>query len=149
MDKFNPQKLHTFFSPEVSKVFPIADRHYTITHSYATEDIFVDIDLKYNIKKINYTMRDDFLLSWVKSDDRYILNAYCFVGNYPYDVAKMRYIIFEENLNIPFIAIRYGDSDLFKNWPFLDDSSILVHFESTYLDLNKTENYGILKNYIL
>jgi len=44
-------------------------------------------------------------------------------------------------------VIRYGDNELFEIFPELDDSNIIVHFQSQKKKYVSVENYGQFREY--
>jgi hypothetical protein len=44
-------------------------------------------------------------------------------------------------------AIRYGNKEFFTANPDLDDSPVIVHFQSSKEKYNRTEEWGVLKDY--
>ncbi len=84
MGHLNPKKLHVTYLSGVGPKAPIAWRHYTLTHSDITNDLYLTIGCDYNLKQISgwYTrfMRDEILAEWKGSQDAPSLHVYCHVS---------------------------------------------------------------------
>ncbi|GMA62460.1 staygreen family protein [Alicyclobacillus fastidiosus] len=69
--KFRPNKVHTVFLEGSNPSEPIAGRHYTLTHSDRTGDLYLSIGLIYNEVQIERPyirfMRDEVRAVWVSS----------------------------------------------------------------------------------
>lgn len=128
-------------------------RKYTLTHSDSTGDLYLTIDCEYDQNQISglYTrfMRDEVIAEWKKDEDQYRLHVYVHVsGGLVFGWASMRYRIFQHHMPLVLKTIRNGDNQLFELFPELDKSPIIVHFESGRMKYNKTEDFGILRDYI-
>ena len=152
MKRLNPDKLHVTYlagtAPE-SLAFP---RRYTLTHSDRTGELFLSIGNQYNTNQISklYTklMRDEVLAEFANEEDSLVFRTYCHVsGGFILGTAKWRYNIFHSELPLVLEAIRYGDRALFKQNPELDNTPVLVHFNSTVSRFDKVENWGIMADY--
>lgn len=146
---FDKNKLEVNFIFPMTKTYTLKDRKYTLTHSYDTGVLYLDIANFYNYKKININLRDEVLGSWVfieKNKYALLLNV-CLNGDYPNEI-KRKYEIFKSHLNLAIKAMIYGDRTfLFEN-KFLLDSNIIVNFSSSYFMYNCSEYYGLVKNYL-
>lgn len=148
MSIFNPDQLYVEFRDGVTPTDPINHRRYTLTHSDITADLFLTIGLKYARDKINF-MRDEVLGKWAKLGGCYVYNVYMDLdvdGQFTQTVAEKRNDIFRRELPLAIQAIKYGDCRLFHSYPSLNNSSIIVHFQSVYPSLNKVENWGTFAN---
>ena len=150
--RLNPDKLHIRFINEVKAEMLSLPRHYTLTHSDITGELFLSIGNQYDLKKISgiYTrlMRDEVLAELVNENNYYVLNLYCHIsGGLVLGSAKWRYNIFQAELPLVIEVIRYGDREIFENNPYLDAASVHVHFKSTRKAFNKVENWGNLSDY--
>ncbi|GEO25441.1 hypothetical protein AAC03nite_12260 [Alicyclobacillus acidoterrestris] len=67
--KFRPNKVHTVFLEGVNPSFPIAGRHYTLTHSDRTGDLYLSVGLTYNPVQLERPyirfMRDEVRGVWL------------------------------------------------------------------------------------
>lgn len=145
---FNPDRLYVEFREGITSTEPINLRSYTLTHSDITADLFLTIGLKFARDKINF-MRDEVLGKWTKLGGYYVCNVYVDLdvdGQFTQTVAAKRNDIFRRELPLAFQAIKYGDGRLFHSYPALNNSSIIVHFQSIYPPLNKVENWGTFAN---
>jgi hypothetical protein len=152
MKRLNPEKLHVTYLTGTTPKSPTLPRRYTLTHSDRTGELFLSIGNDYDTDQISrlYTklMRDEVLVELTDEGDSPILRVYCHVsGGFVFGTAKWRYDIFKSELTLVLEAIRYGDRVLFEHNPQLDDSSVLIHFESTDKRFNKVENWGVLADY--
>jgi hypothetical protein len=74
--------------------------------------------------------------------------VYCHVsGGFIIGTAKWRYNIFQSELPLVLEAIRYGDRTLFEKNPQLDNTPVLIHFQSSNSKFNKDENWGVMADY--
>ncbi|WP_139902779.1 staygreen family protein [Clostridium thermarum] len=147
MSKFNPQKLSVEFRRGVTGTYPIISRHYTLTHSDETGELFLTIGLSYAYDKIN-ELRDEVLGQWIMMAGSYYYYVYLHVdGQLGSETAAIRNFVFRRELPLALEAIRYGDRELFSAHPQLDRSPIIVFFMSTNPIFNKIENWGSFETY--
>lgn len=148
MSKLDPKKLSVEYRSGVITTNPIIPRHYTLTHSDSTADLFLSIGVSYAYDKIN-TMRDEVLAEWVLKDNQYFCYVYLNVDEQfgDYETSTKRNEIFKRELPLALEAIRYGDKIFFSAHPDLDYSSIIVFFMSAYSQLNSIENWGTFSDY--
>lgn len=147
MSRLNPEKLSVEFREGVTTTEPIIPRHYTLTHSDLTAELFLTIGLKYAYDKTN-AMRDEVLGKWVKYKDRYFYYVYLYVdGEFSPKVTAIRNYIFRRELPLALEAIRYGDKEFFTAHPELNDAPIIVYFMSTNPQFNRIENWGTFSDY--
>jgi hypothetical protein len=152
MTRLIPEKLHVKFLPGITPESLVTPRYYTLTHSDTTGDLFLSIGPSYDIKQISklYTrlMRDEVLAELTKDSNQLVLDVHCHVsGGLVIGRAKWRYGIFCAELSLPLEAIRYGDKVFFEQNPELDQTSVLVHFNSTNNKYNKIEKWGTVADY--
>ena len=150
MADFNPDKLHVVFNDSLKKNKLELPRKYTLTHSDSTGDLFLTIGEDYDYKQISgfYTrlMRDEVLAEWQKNDRYYTLHLYLHVsGGLLFGWASMRDKIFRHHLPLVFQALKYGDKELFEELPFLNESPIIVHFNSKNKKYNQIEEFGLIQ----
>jgi hypothetical protein len=146
MSRLDPDKLHVRFADGASATEPVALRCYTLTHSDATGDLFLTVGLDYDRAQISglYTrlMRDEVLAEWRDEGSGPVLHVYCHVsGGLVFGTAGFRYAIFQRELPLVLEAFRFGDRQLFQANPTLDESPILVHFQSKKSRYRRTERW--------
>jgi len=151
MTDFNQNKIHTVYKDSVEVHKFSLPRRYTLTHSDSTGDLFLTISQEYDQKQISglYTrfMRDEVLAEWQQKDQYFELHLFVHVsGGFLFGWAGLRDKIFRQHLPLVFQTIVYGDKRLFEEFPELNDSQILVHFQSKNKKYNKTENFGKIKD---
>jgi len=146
----NPNKLQVTIIPPTTSETPIVPRHYTLTHSDLTGDLFLTIAQEFNKKQLKgwqtRLMRDEVLAEWLKSDQEYSLHVYCQISG-GIGSLKFRDRIFRQELPLVLESFRYGDQGLFQKNPFLDRSPIRVHFLSKNKKYNKIEVWGLPEDY--
>ncbi len=152
MERLNPDKLHVTYLAGTTPENLILPRHYTLTHSDRTGQLFLSIGDKYETKQVSrlYTrlMRDEVLAEFAKEEDSLVFGVHCHVsGGFVLGTAKWRYNIFRYELPLVLEAIRYGDRTLFEQNPELDNAPVLIHFKSTDIRFNKVENWGSMADY--
>ena len=93
-------------------------------------------------------MRDEVLAEWLVDEDSFSLHVYCYVsGGFVFGKAEWCYIFFKNELPLVLEAIRYGDRELVNANPELDDSKIIVNFQSSNAEFQRTEEWGKLSIY--
>jgi hypothetical protein len=152
MNRLDPEKLHVTYLAGVASKGPVIGRHYTLTHSDSTGDLYLTIGLDYNRKQISglYTrlMRDEVLAEWKSDDGELTLYVYCHVsGGLVFGRAGWRFEIFRREMPLVLEAIRYGDKALFRHNPELDEASIQVVFKASQPQYNSSEDWGTLEKY--
>lgn len=147
MKRLNPEKLNVEFRLGVTPTTPIIPRHYTLTHSDITGELFLTIGLKFAYDKIG-PMRDEVLAKWNLINNKYVLCVYVHVdGQNGLPMTAIRNRIFVKELPLALEAIRYGDKAFFQTHPKLDNSPIFIHFYSIYPHFNRTEYWGTPNDY--
>ena len=149
MERLNPDKLHVTYLAGTTPENLILPRHYTLTHSDRTGQLFLSIGETKQVSKL-YTrlMRDEVLAEFAKEEDSLAFRVHCHVsGGFVLGTAKWRYNIFRYELPLVLEAIRYGDRTLFEQNPELDNAPVLIHFKSTDIRFNKVENWGSMADY--
>ncbi|MFW9971315.1 MAG: staygreen family protein [Candidatus Odinarchaeota archaeon] len=150
MVELNPEKLHVVYKDSVEVDNLVLPRKYTLTHSDSTGDLFLTIGAEYDYKQISsfYTrfMRDEVLAEWKKINQDYELHLYLHVsGSICFGWAGLRDRIFRNHLPLVFQVIKQGDKKIFQQMPELEDSKIIVHFQSNRKKYNKVEDFGQFK----
>ncbi|MEH7747574.1 staygreen family protein [Neobacillus drentensis] len=142
MTTFNPEKLSVEYKGGVTTTEPVIPRHYTLTHSDVTGELFLAIGKQYAWDKIN-PMRDEVLGEWKTNGTSLYYCVYVYIdqGELNQNVAAKRAEIFRRELPLALSAIRYGDRSLFDAYPNLDHASIIVTFMSTYPQFASQENW--------
>ena len=93
-------------------------------------------------------MRDEVLAEWLVDEGDFSLQVYCHVsGGLIFGKAEWRYNIFKNEMPLVLEAIRYGDRELFKANPKLDNAKIMVNFKSNNIKFQKTETWGEFYDY--
>jgi hypothetical protein len=152
LKRLKPEKLHVTLHNDVSPAFPLFPRFYTLTHSDRTGDMFLTIGRKYDLKQIAgwYTqfMRDEVLAEWQTIQGEQSLRVYLHVsGGFVFGTAGIRERILKRVLPLVLETFRYGDRQLFLEYPHLDYTSIFVHFRYGNNNDQKIEHWGMLKDY--
>ncbi|AYC28429.1 staygreen family protein [Paenisporosarcina cavernae] len=147
MSTFNPDKLFVEYRDGVTPTQPIIPRHYTLTHSDITAELFLTIGFRFAEDKITQ-MRDEVLGEWKLVNDHYVYHVYLEIdAQFNLPMASIRNAVFRRELPLALQAIRYGDRKFFRVHSFLDYSPILIHFNSTYPSLQTTEYWGTFAMY--
>jgi hypothetical protein len=148
----NPKALHVNYLDESISQGPIHPRRYTLTHSDQTGDMFLTIGPEYDQAAISgwYTrlMRDEVLAEFLVGDEGPELHVYCHVsGGLVIGSARWRYRVFNYHLSDVLQALRYGDAGFIQANPSFDLSPITIHFQSTRRKYNRTEDWGLVRDY--
>ncbi|MEO2076150.1 MAG: staygreen family protein [Bacillus sp. (in: firmicutes)] len=151
MSVFIPSKLSVTYLAPATPFRPVEGRKYTLTHSDTTGQLFLSIGCNYNYSAINYSMRDEVLAEWVPQLGEFSLCARVYVsgGEYDENYTKVRFMIFQKELNLALKAMINGDQAIYSNFPWLLDAPIYVHFESIYPQYNQVLFYGTPRNYLV
>ncbi|MEH7302551.1 staygreen family protein [Neobacillus drentensis] len=151
MSVFIPSKLSVTYLAPATPFRPVEGRKYTLTHSDTTGQLFLSIGCNYNYSAINYSMRDEVLAEWIPQLGEYSLCARVYVsgGEYDENYTKVRFMIFQKELNLALQAMVNGDQALYSNFPWLLDAPIYVHFESIYPQFNQVVFYGTPRNFLV
>jgi hypothetical protein len=141
-----PEKLHTTFNG-VRKDGPVAARHYTLTHSDRTGDLFLSIAPEFDQERISCLcarlMRDEVLAEWSVEPGGPELHVHLHVsGGLVLGTAGWRDSIFRRHLPLVLEALRYGDRELFQAHPELDGAPIRVHYHSPSARYDRVESGG-------
>lgn len=152
MDHLNPEKLHTRFMNGTTSVGPRYPRRYTLTHSDSTGELFLTIGPQYDQKQISgwYTrfMRDEVLAAWKIHKEEMVLHVHVHVsGGLILGSAKWRDKIFRRHMPLVLEAFRYGDRELVKKYPKLEEAPILIHFHAPTPKHALVETWGTLGDY--
>jgi len=123
-----------------------------LTHSDFTGNLYLTIGSDYDYEKTsgwkNRLMRDEVLAEWLVDEGDFSLQVYCHVsGGLIFGKAEWRYNIFKNEMPLVLEAIRYGDRELFKANPKLDNAKIMVNFQSNNIKFQKTETWGEFYDY--
>ena len=151
MTNLNREKLHVDFDNTISETEPVYPRAYTLTHSDSTGELFLTIGTVHNYPQISgwYTrfMRDEVLAEWQFLNEP-SFHVHCHVsGGFLLGSAGWRASIFRKHMPMVLQAFRYGDQSLFASHPELDNAPIYVHFHATQDQYNRTEDWGIFREY--
>ena len=146
MGELNPEKLYVELRQGVTPIAPILNRHYTLTHSDTTAELFLTIGLEYAFDKVNI-MRDEVLAEWRVYEELIYLYVYVYVGGYEKVIIDIRDAIFRRELPLALEAIFYGDSKLFDAHPKLNNYPIWIYFDSTDPNYNRFEFWGTPMDY--
>jgi hypothetical protein len=90
------------------------------------------------------------LLNGLKKKEDIFFYVYVHVDSQPVkDITDSirRYTIFKKELPLALEAIHFGDQVLFFLYPWLNFSTICIHFKSVYPPLCKIEYWKTLANY--
>ena len=153
MARLNPEKLHVQFADGVTSEGPATPRHYTLTHSDATGDLFLTIGPDYDQQQLGEwqvrLMRDEVLAEWRDDEDGPGLHAHCHVsGALSFGPAGWRYAIFRRELPLALEALCFGDQRLFETQPYLKRAPVWIHFHAKQPRYNRTERWGTVADYL-
>jgi len=152
MDHLKPEKLQIRFLQGSTSDGPPYPRCYTLTHSDTTGELFLTIGPIYDHEQISswYTrfMRDEVLATWEIDEEEIALHAHVHVsGGLILGSAKWRDKIFRQHMPLVLEAFRYGDRELFKKHPELEQARIMIHFHAPHPNYDRVETWGILRDY--
>lgn len=152
MATLKPARLHICFLEGALPNAPLHPRKYTLTHSDRTGHLYLTIGTEYAWKQVQglYTrfMRDQVLATWETADDGMELHVYCHVsGRGAFGSAKWRNRILIKEMPLALESFRYGDAQVVKQHPELDEAPIYVHFQSNRAKYNRVEEYGNFGDY--
>ncbi|MBA2175989.1 staygreen family protein [Halobacillus locisalis] len=151
MMSFHPEKLSVTLIPPATKIEPIENRKYTLTHSDTTGELFLSTGTEYDIAAINPVMRDEVIAEWMKDDqNRYYLAGKAHVDGTNMDKSSsmIRFNVFKKEMETALKGITYGDRAFFAEYPTLQDAPIYIQYESIYPKYNQTFYYGTPRQYL-
>ncbi|PWW25821.1 staygreen protein [Cytobacillus oceanisediminis] len=150
MSKFNPSKLAVNYLPPATEFRPVDRRKYTLTHSDATGELFLAIGGYYDLNAIRPKFRDEVFAEWQPQMGQYVLSGKVYIsgGEFDEQYSKIRFMIFQKELDLALTAMVYGDSSFYSNYPWLLDSPIFIHFESVYPQFSKILYYDTPRKYL-
>ncbi|WP_442600253.1 staygreen family protein [Neobacillus sp. D3-1R] len=150
MSLFIPSKLSVSYLPPATPFRPLDNRKYTLTHSDTTGELFLTIGCQYDKNKINMKLRDEVLAEWLPQTGEFQLwgNVYISGGEFDESYAKVRFMIFQKELELAIKAIVYGDQSFYSCYPWLLDSPIYIRFDSVYPQFQQVLYYGTPRQYL-
>lgn len=150
MSLFIPSKLSVSYLPPATPLRPLDGRKYTLTHSDETGDLFLTIGCQYDSNKIKINLRDELLAEWIPQMGEFQLwgRVYISGGEYDESYAKVRFMIFQKELELALKAIVYGDQSFYSCFPWLLDSPIYIRFDSVYPQYQQVLYYGTPRQYL-
>lgn len=150
MSNFIPSNLTIAYQPPTTAFRPVEGRKYTLTHSDVTGQLFLSIGTEFDYKNTNQKFRDEVLAEWIPKMGEFILwgRVYVSGGEYDEKYAKVRFLIFQKELELALKAMIYGDQTFFTNFPWLLDASIYIQFESVFPKYNRVFYYGTPRHYL-
>ncbi|KAL9665402.1 hypothetical protein QQ045_020822 [Rhodiola kirilowii] len=151
---FEASKLKVIFLGVDEKKHPASiPRTYTLTHSDITSQITLAISQTINNSQLqgwyNKLQRDEVVAKWRQVQGEMSLHVHCHIsgGHLLHDLlANLRYYIFSKELPVVLRAFVYGDGNLLKKYPELQEASVWVYFHSKSPEYNKVECWGPLKD---
>ena len=147
MFELKKDKLKVSFKDNIGKSRPIMPRKYTLTHSDETAELFLSIGNKYDLDKINYSVRDEVLGSWEKDDEYYLLINIEVGNNNDINSIIKRDEVFRRELPLAITAIVYGDNLFLENNKELYDASVIIKFNCQIKEYDVLEKWGKIKDY--
>lgn len=150
---FEASKLKVLFLGDGKDKHPDQlPRAYTLTHSDVTAKLTLAVSQTINKAQIqgwySRLQRDEVLAEWKKSQGCMSLHVHCHIsgGHWLLDaIANLRFYIFRKELPVVLEAFRYGDENLFKNHPELEEALVWVYFHSNVKEFNRVECWGPLR----
>lgn len=148
MSRLTPEKLTVEFSEGTTETSPVIPRRYTLTHSDITAELFLHIGDDFAYDKIT-DIRDEVLGEWLIINGSIVYYIYLQVGieSGQKETTNLRDQIFRRELPLALEAIRYGDKQLFTQYPELDYLPIFVLFIYNGVESNKAEYWGTFSDY--
>ncbi|SES68645.1 Staygreen protein [Oceanobacillus limi] len=149
MAHFTSQKLSVNVIPPANNLQPIIGRKYTLTHSDATAELFLDVGYVFNVQAINPKMRDEVLGEW-QYDCHFVFVGHAYVdnGEFSKEVTNTRFHIFQKEMPTAIRGMMNGDQAFFSNYPYLLHAPISIYFHSTYTEYNQVFFYGTPRQYL-
>ncbi|CAN4077840.1 unnamed protein product [Withania somnifera] len=127
-------------------------RTYTLTHCDITSKLTLAISQTINDSQLkgwyNRLQRDEVVAEWKKVKGKMSLHVHCHIsgGHFMLHLfARLRYHIFCKELPVVLKAFVYGDGNLLKKFPELQEALVWIYFHSNIQEFNKIECLGPLK----
>lgn len=147
MRPLNPQKVFVQYRGMMMPYEPVIGRKYTITHSDTTAELFTFVDDNYAEDQVT-RMRDEVRVAWVQDRKGLALIGSVLVdGKEIIGNANIRNKIFYNEMPTALQALRQADRFLFNKGPYLDSTSVFIHFISNNPVYNKTYDFGVIGSY--
>jgi len=145
-----PSKLSKSYRAPATPFRPVEGRKYTLIQKDTSGEMSLTIGCDYNLSDISSQTRDEVLAEWVPHLGEYSLIGRVYVsgGEFDENFSKVRYMIFQKELETALNAIVYGDKAFFQNFPWLQDSPIYIHFESVFPEFSQVQYFGTPRHYL-
>ncbi|MCM3321420.1 MULTISPECIES: staygreen family protein [Cytobacillus] len=142
-------KLKVDILAPATNVKPVEYRNYYFRQPYGDEQAYLSISIE-NVKSNENTHSDALQAQWIPQMGQYVLFCRFQIskGEYTEPYAKIRYLIYEREINTWLTALVYGDQHFLQHYPWLLDSPIYVQFQSDYPAFNKIQYYGNVRQFL-
>ncbi len=152
MSDLKPEKLHVTYQAGTSDKVLSFPRHYTLTHSDRTGDLFLTIGPEYDLRQFSgwYTrlMRDEALAELLQEGKAFALHIHVHVsGGLTLGSARMRDDILHQHMPLVIEAIAFADRRIFSSRPELKKTRVWVHYASKREKFNQVEDRGTIDAY--
>lgn len=149
---FDPAKLRVDFAGAAADVEAgqLLPRHYTLTHSDVTGELFLTIGRARNGAQLRnwYTrlLRDEVVAEWRGHGPHRSLHVHCHVsgGHWLMAPPALRNWIFMREMPLVLQAFRHGDQELLSQNRDLDMATVWVHYHSDQVRFNRADCWGPL-----
>ena len=120
-------------------------RRYTLTHCDKTAQLYLNIGSSFAYERIT-DKADEVLAEWVNAGcNTFSLHAYIRIDDPSFSDFQQSYKrlqLFNYQLTLALIALRYGDNDLFCCYPQLECAPIWIYFYSCFAELAGLSYWG-------
>lgn len=150
MSKSQSGKLCVTFFPPATPFKPVDERKYTFSKNNETGDCNLTIGYCFDESVIDPVYHNEIFSEWVYRRGQYILKGKVFVNSSEVEeqYAKKRFLFFQREMQEALTSIVNGERRFFQNYPWLLDSPIYIHFESTFPKYNQVFYYGKPRQYL-
>lgn len=138
--------LEVHFTERVLLCQDPAYHYYVLTHCDETGEMNLYVDKAYNLKDVDWDMRDEVCAEWIKEGTKYEFMATVHVGTG--EDAQYRKEIFEEHISQVVGLIMHGDAALLVHYPTLLDSNVSICYHDGMSDCSDIESLGMVKDHL-
>lgn len=147
MFEFNKEKLSVKIDKDMDILKLDDPRCYILTSSNETGELCLRISKNFDYDSLPIR-RDEVMAKWAKVSNKYVYEVFLDLDGKRSLDRGVRESVFRSELPLALRALVVGDEEfIIKNE--LQDSSIVVYFNSDNDDFNKVEEWGNIRDYLI
>ena len=138
--------LEVHFTERVLSCKDPEHHYYILTHCDETGEMDLYVDKEYNLKSVNWELRDEVCGEWVKEGAKYELMLTVYIGT-ELD-APERKKIFRDHVSTAVGLMMHGDAALIVANPTLCDSKVSICYYDGTEESSDMEELGLVRDHI-